>query len=251
VRNKPLKVFCLKATLYKGLFEYHEVHFIKYLLYPLFILFCNSAFSQESYVGAFIGINSTRLTEQPPVGREQMRRQGIRLGITYDIDLYDRISLGSGLIYDQRGFIDFQPLPGVCSVGGCFLVDGRKTTRIFTDYLMVPIKFRYTVGNQLQAFIGFGLFGSMRLRAQSILEEIDASGRPFGINTDISNDVKLFDFGGSLESGLSYSLSADLEVFSALSYQQSFSLVSDISLGGEDQERHKGWNLSVGVRKKL
>jgi hypothetical protein len=196
----------------------------------LFILISTFAIGQNHFVGFQSGLNFTSVKPNEDLKNSSMKT-GFIGGVTYDLNFSNRYQIGVGVLYSQQGFND-QPI----------FVEGENVNvldekiKIKYDYLSIPIKIGYEMGNKIKIIPKIGI-------TPAIL-----------VNAKHEDYVSKFDFGGLIEVGVENDLSENIILFSALSYKQSLTnyFNSDYFDRYDDTARkHFGFSLSLGLKYRL
>ena len=173
---------------------------------------------------------------------------GIVGGLNYEYRFHNNFSVGVDLLYVQKGFI----LKTVYTDNfGNKSGKSDKLQQLY-DYLSIPIKIGYTVGNKLKGFAKIGICPSTILKAEGIYPVVDINGNY--LKTDKYNYINLvskYDLGGLIELGTRYGLNNNLELFSSFTYNKSFRTFTNEKFFMDANMRHYDFSLDVGVKFKL
>jgi len=172
-------------------------------------------------------------------------RTGLSGGITYEYLFKTHFSLGADLIYDQRGVSNNFPI--LDNAGNPTGVNAKFKNNY--DYLSIPFKTGYNIGNTFYSFANIGLIPSLLLTAKMVSDKIDAVGKVDGAEIiDLTNNVTKFDLAGLLEIGGGYKFKKGYWLYSSIGYQQSFTTFSNSEYFANSKIRHNGINLTVGLK---
>lgn len=168
-------------------------------------------------------------------------RLGFTFGLTYEVELKKQIFVGADFLYSQKGFTDETAL--VTNQG---VILGEKTSRFNYDYLSIPVKAGYKKGGRLNGSACLGFVPSILLKNEIISPTADNNSI---IST--TKKVNLFDFAGLVELMAEYELNTNLILFTSLSYQQSFTSITNSEYFSGSEVRHYGELLSFGIKYRL
>lgn len=196
----------------------------------LFILISTFAIGQNHFVGFQSGLNFTSVKPNEDLKNSSMKT-GFIGGVTYDLNFSNRYQIGVGVLYSQQGFND-QPIFVEGENG--YVLDEKIKIRY--DYLSIPIKIGYEMGNKIKIIPKIGVTPAILVKAKH------------------KDYVSKFDFGGLIEVGVENDLSENIVLCSAFSYKQSLTnyFNSDYFNRYDDTARkHFGFSLSVGLKYRL
>jgi len=202
---------------------------------------------QNHFIGLNGGVNSTSITSSNFLSQIDSRL-GMSAGLTYNYLVKKHFSVGTELIFNQRGFtndIVFSDNLGNPS--------GEKhTTRFNYDYVSLPLKTGFNIGTNLYGFANVGVIPSLLLDAKTITPSFDTEGKFTGNETfDVTNKVSKFDFAGQVEIGGGYKFKGRYWLFTSLSYQQSFTTITNSDYFANSKIKHYGTVLTVGLKYSL
>lgn len=205
----------------------------------LFMLSAIPVFGQNHYIGMKGGINLTNvISDDFFIGNGV--RYGINGGLTYEYKLENKFNIGLDLVYAQKGFTEdliFTDETGATT-------GGELAFKYNYDYVSIPIKGGYSIGNNFEGFLNLGVVPSMLFKAQTISPAFPSLP---GSTYDVSNSVTKFDLGGLIEIGGSYKFNEFL-FFTSVAYQQSFISFTNVNYFANSTARHHGMTLSLGLK---
>ena len=209
------------------------------LITLLTVLFTIPVFGQNNYIGLkgglnWFNINSDDFSNNKP-------RNGFMGGLTYEHEFESKFHIGLDLLYAQKGFKDELTLTD--EEGN--LTGEEASTAFNYNYLSVPIKGGFSIGNNLTGFLNLGVVPAFLMKATITTPGVGGSDEE---TIDVTEDATSFDFGGLIEIGGGYKFNEQLQVFTSFSYQHSFTdFTNDDHLSYADA-RHHGMNISLGVK---
>ena len=206
----------------------------------LLILCTISGFGQNHLIGMKGGHSWTNVISDHYFGDSDYRN-GFTGGFTYEYKFNKKFHIGADLLYAQRGFSN--DIVFTDDTGNPI---GDKSTIDYNyDYLSLPIKGGFSIGNNFTGFLNLGVVPSLLIKAETItptFENID------GEISDITDRVTAFDFGAMVEIGSSYKLKEQLLLFTSFAYQQSFTSLANEYYFANDKVKHHGMTLSIGLK---
>jgi hypothetical protein len=213
---------------------------MKKIYLALLLLSTIPAFGQNQLIGLKGGVSFTNVFSEDFLSENDFRN-GFMTGLTYEHKLKNKFSIELEISYFQKGFrndIIFTDVNGSPT--------GEKHTSVFNyDYLSLPIKGGYSIGNKISGFINLGIVPSFLVNARA---EIPAIGTLPEEKVNITDRVTSFDFGGLAEIGLSYKLQEQFLIFTSVSYQQSFLSITNDDYFKESKAMHYGMTIAIGVK---
>lgn len=199
---------------------------------------------QNHFIGIKGSTNWTNISSSN-IFNETDYRSGLSGGLTYEYLFKTHLSLGADFIYNQRGFSD-----------NIILIDmfgnstGEKAKYKYNyDYLSIPIKTGYNIGNTLYSFANIGLIPSLLVNAKTISDEINTDGKVVdSYISDLTDKVTKFDLAGLLEIGGGYKFKNGYWLYSSIGYQQSFTTITNSEYFANSKIRHNGIIITVGIK---
>ena len=205
-----------------------------------------NVFGQIHSVGIQGGVNLTNLTGD--YFKDSKFRPGIIGGFNYELLFKSNYTIGTDILYSQQGFVDKFILT---EDNGNVLGKGPDS-KLYYDYLSIPIKFGYTKGQKLKSFVKIGVCPSLLLKAETTLPMIDLSGNLTGYEkVDVKENASKFDFAGLIELGIGYSLKNRFELVSSLTGRKSLTTFSNSDYFRDSKMRHYGFSLAIGLKYRL
>ncbi|MBX3164766.1 MAG: PorT family protein [Bacteroidetes bacterium] len=222
-----------------------------------------NVFGQNHFIGLKGGISMTNITENfflyPPD-----YRKGISTGLTYEYLFKKNFLVGTDLIYNQRGFTNDLVLTN--NTGN---PTGERYISIYNyDYLSLPIKTGFNIGNKFYGFMNIGVILSLLVHAKTIVPtinipasvttETNSAGTVTvisapvyieGYSSDVTDRVNKFDFAGIAEIGGGYKFKSRYCLFASFAYQHSLtSITNDNYFTSRLKIRHNGMALHIGLK---
>ena len=203
--------------------------------------------SAQSLIGIKGGVSFTNIAGSD-FAESNDSRIGFSGGLSYEYFLKDNHSISFDLVINQRGFrndLIFRDSQGNPT--------GQKATFEFNyDYLSIPIKTGIYFGQKIRAFGNIGVVPSILVNAKTMIPAIEADGTAFPAETiDITERVNKFDFAGLIEIGVNYKATGKFWLFGSLTYQYSFTSITNADYFEDSKIRHTGLTLSFGIKYKL
>ena len=198
---------------------------------------------QNHFIGLKGGGNSTNITSSNFLSQTDSRT-GLTVGLTYEFLIKKHFSIGADFIYNQRGFTNDIVLTD--NSGNPF---GEKHTTTFNyDYVSLPIKTGFNIGTKLYGFTNIGVMPSLLVDAKITKPTFDIDGKLIGNEIfEVTNRVSKFDFSGLVEIGGGYKFKERYWLFTSLSYQQSFTTITNPDYFANSKIRHHGMALTIGL----
>ena len=167
---------------------------------------------------------------------------GFAGGLTYDFFCNKYVTLGADIIYDQRGF--GTSISRTDQAGNEM---GKSLIRNQFDYLTVPLKAGFIIGNSVYGFTNLGITPALLVKTK-IIYPSELFGETIIIQP--KNDNNNFDIGGILELGAGYRLKDRFLFYSSFSFQQSFYTISkkDFNYDLLGKFRHYGVAFNLGMK---
>jgi opacity protein-like surface antigen len=161
-----------------------------------------SVTGQTHFIGFQGGLNLTNIYAEA-FFKDDSYRKGISSGINYELVFSDKYSVGVDLLYNQNGFQE--KIIYRDNSGNEIITDIK--TKFNYDYLSLPIKFGYQIGNKFKGFAKIGIIPSLLINAKTIVPNFDTDGNITEWQAlNVFNDVSKFDFAGLFEIGIGYKL---------------------------------------------
>jgi len=197
---------------------------------------------QTHFVGIKGSTNWTNITSNDSYNTSY--RNGFSGGITYEYLLKTHFSLGADLIYNKQGFIE-----------NIDLMDEQGTVLDFDkiynnyDYLSIPIKAGYNIGNRLYYFANIGLIPSLLVNAKTVYNMDDSDGKVLdSFVRELPENVSKFDLAGLIEIGGGFKFKNRYWLYSSLGYQKSFTTITNSYSYSNRKIRNNGIYFSIGIK---
>jgi hypothetical protein len=201
---------------------------------------------QNHFIGIKGGENRTN-NAMDSYKSEFESRSGLAVGLTYEYFIDKHFSLGADLIYDQRGF-NFRDTILNYS-GNPNLNDQINKVDYQFNYISVPIKTGFNVGNNLYGFVSLGLCPSLLIDATTKSHTFNLDGTFTGLEKgDVFEQMSKFDFTGIFEIGGGYKFKQRYWLFTSFSYQYGIFTYYSPTYSTNGENRHTGTTLSLGLK---
>lgn len=203
-----------------------------------------NATGQIHLLGAKGGPNWTDINSVNFVSQHNYK-EGITSGLTYDYLFVKHFSVGMDFIYNQRGFTyDYKQADYFGNP-----TDAKYTTSFNYDYLSLPIKAGYNIGNTFYGFTTFGVIPSLLMSSSISNPTSNFYGKLNGSERiDMTNRVSKFDFAGFAEIGCGYKFKNSIWLYTSLLYQNSFTSITNSNYFPTSKIRHKGITIAIGLK---
>jgi hypothetical protein len=189
---------------------------------------------QNNLLGVKVGSNCTNINSSN-FSSQNNTKTGLSAGLTFEFLIQKHFSLGMDLIYNQLGFSD-----DILFTDNQGNITGEKNTTTFNyDYVSVPIKSGFTIGNKLYGFTNIGIVPSILINASTTM---------LNEKHDVTNRVSKFDFAGLVEIGGGYKFSGRYWLFTSFSYQQSFTTITNSNYFANRKITHYGMTFNLGLK---
>lgn len=195
-------------------------------------------FSQKQLIGLKAGPSFTNVSGD--FFEDADMRVGLTAGLTYDYFLSDNLSLGTEVLYSQRGFVDY-----------FYLRDEQNNdfgTEIFTfnyDYIAIPLKISYTGRTKFYSFVSVGLIPAFLISAKTKIPTILSIE---GETVNVRDRVAAIDVAGMFEVGAGYKFGDRYRIFTVLSGQMSLNKFTTDDYFAKETMRHYGLALVAGIK---
>lgn len=199
-----------------------------------------SAQAQNLFIGVRAGANFTNVNAKH--FDDNVTRKGISTGLTFDYVFRNKIILSADILYSQKGFGNYFIFGDPLRITGATSSGGRQVVYFHYDYLSVPLKIGYTIGQTFFGFGNLGLIPSYLVNANTKLSDaptIDATG-----------DVTKFDLAGQIELGCGYRIRESYFIYTSASFANSFTYLSNDNYFSGSDISHYGITLSLGFKYK-
>lgn len=208
---------------------------MKRLLLLAFLTISISVVGQNHFLGVKGGINWSDAVDKVA---DNYFKKGFSGGITYEYRLKKYFLFEADLVYSQSGFEN--DIMIVDENGQPVYGTGRLVFQF--DYVSLPVKAGFIIGNKISGFIFLGIVPSINVSANVIPPDES-------ITFDVSDRITKFDLAGIIELGANFTLVNRLLLFTTLSYQRSITSFSNSEFFGDGVDaRLYNITLSVGLK---
>ena len=210
---------------------------MKHTILLLLTLVTLRGISQNHFVGIKAGSNLTNIKTD---FLDTDKKLGFIGGITYEYHFNNHIILGADILFDAKGFSD-----------KAFYTDdnnvptGELTFDVNYNYLSVPLKVGYFVGNKFSGFINLGLVPSFLLDA-NLFQPPNEFGLPSGSFSLTDETPKVY-VSGLIEIGANLILKEKLSLFTTFSYQPGFTTITNLGASNLNL-KHTGISTVLGLK---
>lgn len=199
-----------------------------------------SAQGQNLFIGVKAGANFTNANDN--FFNDKVFKKGLSTGITLDYILRNKISLGADILYSQKGFGNYFIFGDrIGSIGATS--DNRQLVNFHYDYLSIPLRIGYSIGQTFSGFGNLGMIPSYLLNAKMKFHE--------GTSTDQTDQASKFDFAGQIELGCGYKIKDSYFIYTSVTYANSLTYVSNQNYFSASDIKNYGVAVSLGLRYKL
>jgi len=217
---------------------------MKNLLFIILTLATFNVVGQNHLVGFKGGVSLTNISASNFQG-EYDDRTGIMGGLSYEYLLNDHFSMGTDVIYNQRGFrSDFIFMDELGNQTG-----EKAIFKFNYDYLSLPLKAGYRTDDKLYTFANIGLVPSILTNAKTVMPLFDENMNADGNETiDITDKVAKFDLAALAEIGVGYSFRDRCWLYSSCGYLHSFTTITNDHYFADSKISHNGLAFSIGIK---
>lgn len=216
---------------------------MKKVLFVLFTLLSFNAYSQKHLVGISMGMNTSSIGSNAIFNNPSFR-PGILSGLTYEYVFGNKITVGGGLQYSQRGFR--QEITFTDAFGQSL---GVAKSDVRWDYLALPLQAGYMTGDRIFAFGYLGLVPAYLMRA-STSTPVQSQGGDIVAPDPVENtgSFSRFDLSGRAELGAGYKLTSKYWLSCSVAFQQSFTPTGENGFFNDVKLSQYGFNFGLGLR---
>lgn len=226
------------------------MHIPKLLISGTLLLFAISLNAQRHLIGVKGGVNITDFASDGAF-KEADTKVGFVGGLTYQFVFNEQFLLGAETLFNRRGVTIEQDFTD--EVGNP--TGSRTETDFDLDYLSIPITFGVSYGEYWRLNANIAVVPSFLLDArfrrprfvgnteglpQSLLENAN--------EVDVTDEVSGFDFATRLEVGGGYMLTDLIMLHIDVGYQHSISTFTNSEFFADTEARHRGVNLTFGIK---
>ena len=168
------------------------------------------------------------------------------MGVSYDYILKNNLTVGASLLYEKCGF----DIDAILTDNHGNPIGQKLVTYFNYDYLTVPIQVGFFYGQTFYCFANIGLTPAMLIDAQTSSPEIIINEEvvlPYESH-NLTDRVNKLDVGGIVVIGGGYKLKGRYWLFSSLSFQHSFTTITNSSYFANSKIRHYGIALNLGLK---
>lgn len=198
---------------------------------------------QNQYIGFKTGLNLNNISSENFMD-DTGNRTGLTFGFIYELELKNQILLGADFLYSQKGFtndISFTSDNGT--------IIGEETSKYNYDYLSIPIKVGIKRGKKISASISTGIVPSVLIKDEFISPMLKDLMDTYGLNE--TSKINRFDIAGLVEINGNYNLNNKFVLFASVSYQRSFTSITNSEYLPGSKVLHLGGTASVGIKYSL
>lgn len=201
---------------------------------------------QIHFVGIQSGVNYTNaLNDYFPKNRVHFRT-GLVIGLTYDYQFGNNISIGTGIVYNQHGYTrDWIFSPAYTGESNDLIF----VYRVHRDFITLPLKIGFNYGKKLFVYGNIGLAPSVLVEAYDIYPKLDFNGNDIPERTVWNKDlVYRLDIGGLVELGGGFKFANRFLLSTSIMYQHCFAPISNYDRSPDAEIIHYGWALGLGFK---
>lgn len=201
---------------------------------------------QNHFVGLHSGVSYTNaIVKNYPKNRINFRT-GLVSGLTYDYLFRNNFSIGSGIVYNQRGYSRDVVFSPYYTGEPNDLIVSYKINR---DFITIPLKIGFNYGKKYFAYANIGLTPSVLVEAYDVHPKLDFNGNDIPERTFWNKDLLYkVEIGGLIELGGGYKFTNRFWLYSSLMYQHSFTPILSYDRYPDKEIIHYGFSLSLGLK---
>jgi hypothetical protein len=199
------------------------------------ILISNNIDSQVHYIGLQTGVNISNVKSDNNFFENSENRKGISFGMNYELLFQNRISIGTDILFIPQGYI---------------VTRGNDYQKDFYNFLNLPVKIGYNIGNRFNFFTRVGFSPSVLLNAKMTIRYYDPQSQTIEVITFNNKDAKKFDFAGIVSLGAGYELNK-IGIFALADYRHSFTSFTNPMYYERLVMKHYAVNFSIGIKYRL
>lgn len=217
---------------------------VKKTILVLILVYSSFLNGQNYSIGLKTGINRMNFkSENNFINHDYNTRIGG--GFTYQYNFINKVHLGLEILYDPKGVKSVWKRTITDGNTGETFVIAQKPGYYNFEYISLPIKTGYSIGDKYTCFFNIGIAPSFLIKAEETIPNFYNDNEL--LKKDYTDVVNKFDIYGFLEVGLNYKMKKTYNLFTALSYEQSFTTISNSNYFPDENIRHYGFNLSFGI----
>lgn len=216
---------------------------MKKTLLFLFVLAGFGVQAQTHLLGINLGTNSSSISSNAVFGSPTLRL-GFLGGLTYEYILKNKLSFGTDILFNQRGFRQStiftdrfgQPL-------------GTSNSEYRFDYLSIPVKIWYYYGNRIFGFGNIGIVSSFLLSAEYIYPTLNISGEIVEQPpVESTSSYSSFNLGGRVEIGGGYKINERFWLTASAAYLHSLTPTKVTGFLNDLQLNQFDFNFNLGMK---
>jgi hypothetical protein len=208
-------------------------------------------YGQNHYIGIKCGASRTQVKDDNFTESKSFKRgfrTGLSFGLTYDYLFKKYFNAGADIIYNQRGFTnDIIFTDDLGNPTGKIL-----KTKLNYDYVTIPLKVGFNYGKTIYGFINIYVTPSILIDAKTVTptaDYIQIQGNIIpSVKSPNPNNANKFDIGGLFDIGCGYKFKERFWLFTSLSYQQSFTTITNSKYFANREIMHYGMTLNLGLK---
>ena len=214
---------------------------LKFVCLALFLASSSTLDAQTKYLRFHTGIGLNNVKSTNYFFDDSENRVGFSGGIDFEYNFVSGMSISTGLSYSQRGYSFEYPAP-----------HETREAAFNYDYISIPIKCGYAIGEKLKGFANIGVMPAVLLKLVHKFPIIDGQNQFTGYESFDRTDVtQRFDFGGLVELGGSYQVTDRWLVITSLMYNRSFTDSTTEDFAATSDLLHYGLTFSIGAKMQL
>lgn len=199
---------------------------------------------QNHFLGIKGGVNWANISESDFIDNTDYRT-GLAVGVTYDYNFKKYFSTGIDIIYDQRGFRDKVIFTDQIGIP----LNKEMVLEYNYDYIAIPVKIGFNYGEKIYGFANAGITPAIVVNGKHIIPSFEIEGTEIPkVTENVANKVNRFDIGGFIEIGAGYKFKDRYCVFTSVSYQHSFTNITNPNYMDGLTIKHYMINLNLGLK---
>ena len=212
--------------------EHYYTFTKKILLTGIFILlFLSCIFSQNANIGMSIGLNYSKVSKSDIYYKGVGTKRGLTIGLPIEFYTSNELfSIKSSLLILQKGFDDSE---------------GFSELTLNIWYLQLNLLFtrKFHINENIKAFVGFGPYGAYAIEGTANRAN-DIDPLSFG-NTISDGDLKPYDAGINLQSGIEFMLANDHPIVFSLGYNFGIMNINNCKVTPKDNFSNRSFEISL------
>lgn len=191
----------------------------KYLLIAIITLISISAFSQNTRFSVVVDPKFSWLNSDLKGVERNGSHFGVNIGLNVDKFFAQNYAIMTGVSIDNTGGkLSYDKVKYLDTKADIDSVNAGSTLNYKLQYINIPLGLKLKT-NEIGYFTFFthlGLNGGINIKAIGEIEEYELN------NTNISNEVKLFNLGYFIGAGVEYSIGGNAAIVAGLTYTNGF-----------------------------